>query len=588
MENGRKLLRGYALAAIAVIGLGGIALFAAPSLAADQTRPDVIRIDAIGQLKKKLEMPPAVFLHDEHTKALAAAGKDCSVCHTATANGQTVKFQRENNGDDAKKLEKIYHNGCIGCHDEMASNGQKTGPRDGECRACHDTKSPVKAERKPVSLGSKSLHAMHVTSKLIVNPANSEANCGVCHHVYDEKLKKLVWKKGQEDACASCHGEKAVGNTPSLQTAVHTKCVWCHENVGQTSRAFLTAQMEAKKADDKGTKKLSVKEAQAVAAADAAAVESAVVTGPTTCAGCHTEVAQSKFKQVNPVPRLMRGQPDATVMLPVGAKRPEGAPEVGMKPVVFNHKAHEASVDSCRTCHHVRIESCSVCHTVEGKKDGNFVKLADAMHSKTAASSCVGCHQQTVTTKKECAGCHGAVPVMPADSCATCHKDVKGITSAQIADGSAAQLSKEQLAEIAAQNIAAQPAPARPIAPADVPETVTIGALSNDFEPSVFPHRKIYEALLKGTADNGLAAAFHTSPTAMCAACHHNSPVAELKNPPKCASCHGIEADKMATNVNRPSLKAAYHQQCMACHDRMQIAKPAATDCAGCHTPRVK
>ena len=54
MENGRKLLRGIALAAIAVIGLGGIALFASPSLAA-QTRPDVIRIDAIGQLKK-LEM----------------------------------------------------------------------------------------------------------------------------------------------------------------------------------------------------------------------------------------------------------------------------------------------------------------------------------------------------------------------------------------------------------------------------------------------------------------------------------------------------------------------------------------------------
>lgn len=46
MENGRKLLRGIALAAIAVIGLGGIALFASPSLAA-QTRPDVIRIDAM-------------------------------------------------------------------------------------------------------------------------------------------------------------------------------------------------------------------------------------------------------------------------------------------------------------------------------------------------------------------------------------------------------------------------------------------------------------------------------------------------------------------------------------------------------------
>lgn len=153
-------------------------------------------------------MPPAVFLHDEHTKALAATGQDCSVCHTPTANGHTVKFQRKEDGTDAKKLENIYHNGCIGCHENMASNNQKTGPLDGECRACHDTKLPFKAEQKPVKMGSKSLHYLHVSSKAIVNPANSEENCGVCHHVYDEKLNKLVWKKGQEDACAACHGER--------------------------------------------------------------------------------------------------------------------------------------------------------------------------------------------------------------------------------------------------------------------------------------------------------------------------------------------------------------------------------------------
>lgn len=588
MENGRKLLRGIALAAIAVIGLGGIALFASPSLAAD-SRPDVIRIDAIGQLKKKLEMPPAVFLHDEHTKALAAAGKDCSVCHTAAATGHTVKFQREGDGTDPKKLEKLYHNGCIGCHENMASDNLKTGPLDGECRACHNTKLPFKSVQAPVKMGSKSLHYLHVSSEAIVNPADPQENCGVCHHVYDAKLKKLVWKKGQEDACASCHGDKAEGSKPSLQTAVHTKCVWCHENVAQTSRAYYTSQAEAKKAQaPKSNKTLTAKQIKAEAAAEAAAIEAAIVTGPTTCAGCHTEAAQSKFKQVSPVPRLMRGQPDATVLLPVNnAKRPVGAPEAGMKPVVFNHKAHEASVDSCRTCHHVRIESCTVCHTVDGNKDGSFVKLADAMHAPASDSSCVGCHKQTVMTKKECAGCHGAVPVMAPGSCATCHKDVKGITAAQIADGSAFELSKEQLADIAAQNVAEEPKPVKPLDPAEVPETVTIGVLSHDFEPSVFPHRKIYEALVKGTGENGLAAAFHTSPLSMCAACHHNSPVADLKTPPKCASCHGIQADKMAASVNKPSLKAAYHQQCMACHDRMQIAKPAATDCAGCHTPRV-
>ena len=113
-------------------------------------------------------------MHDEHTKALAATGQDCSVCHTPTANGYTVKFQRKEDGTDAKKLENIYHNGCIGCHENMASNNQKTGPLDGECRACHDTKLPFKAEQKPVKMGSKSLHYLHVSSKAIVNPANSE------------------------------------------------------------------------------------------------------------------------------------------------------------------------------------------------------------------------------------------------------------------------------------------------------------------------------------------------------------------------------------------------------------------------------
>ena len=42
------------------------------------------------------------------------------------------------------------------------------------------------ASEKPVKMGSKSLHYLHVSSKAIVNPANSEENCGGCHHVYDD------------------------------------------------------------------------------------------------------------------------------------------------------------------------------------------------------------------------------------------------------------------------------------------------------------------------------------------------------------------------------------------------------------------
>lgn len=596
MENGRKLLRWIALAAIAVIGLGGlVSLWDTPSQAGE-IRADVIRIDAIGQLKTKLEMPPAVFLHDKHTKALSALGKDCSVCHTATQDGHTVKFLRQEDGKDAKKLEDLYHEGCISCHAGMAREDLETGPQDGQCRYCHDTNVPFTSEQAPIELGDKSLHYLHVSSEAITYPDSNE-NCGACHHVFDEKLQKLVWEKGKEDACAACHGDKADGNKPSLQTAMHTTCVWCHVTVGDASRKELIASVEAQaqeiapQGDEQERKRDRKWDAQS-AAERAAAIEAAIVTGPRTCAGCHTLEAQKNYEQVQDVPRLMRGQPDATVLLPVvssengESKRSVSDAGAGMSPVVFNHKAHEAATDSCRVCHHVRISACSDCHTVGGTKEGNFVTLSASMHDPSSDRSCVGCHQQQIMQKPECAGCHRSVPLMTPGSCASCHKDVKGISAARVADGSAFKMTDAQLAAVAEANIVDQPAPATALSPADIPDTVTIGSLSNEFEPSVMPHRKIYEALQKGIGDSGMAAAFHTSPTATCAACHHHSPEATLTAPPKCGSCHGLQADKQAVEDDRPSLKAAYHQQCMACHDLMRIEKPAATDCAGCHAPR--
>ncbi|MEG1609765.1 MAG: cytochrome c3 family protein [Bilophila sp.] len=591
MKNGRKLLRWIALAAIAVIGLGW--LLSDSPLQAGEIRPDVIRIDAIGQLKSKLEMPAAVFLHDKHTTALLALGKDCSVCHTATKDGHVVSFLRHKDNKNPEKLEDLYHEGCIGCHADMARKDLDSGPLDGQCRFCHATNVPTSAEA-PLSLGDKSLHYLHVSSKAITSPGNEE-NCGACHHVFDEKLKKLVWEKGKEDACAACHGLRADGNKPSLKTAVHTKCVWCHVAVADESRRVLTAEAhQGAVVALQGEKKHKDKSEHGTpsAAKQAAAIEAAIVTGPRTCAGCHTLAAQATFKKVQDVPRLMRGQPDATVLLPVSnpttntpATPPvTGDAKAGMNPVVFNHKAHEAATDSCRTCHHVRISACTECHTVGGIKEGNFVTLSQSMHDPDSNRSCVGCHQQQVLKKPECAGCHRTVQPMTPGSCASCHKDVQGLTTTQIADGSAFKLSKDELAAIATANLTAKPVPA--LSPADMPETVTIGSLSKEFEPSVMPHRKIYEALQKGIGTNGMAAAFHTSPTATCAACHHHSPKDSLASPPKCGSCHAVQADKLAVADNRPSLKAAYHQQCMACHDQMRIEKPAATDCAGCHAPR--
>jgi hypothetical protein len=124
----------------------------------------------------------------------------------------------------------------------------------------------------------------------------------------------------------------------------------------------------------------------------------------------------------------------------------------------------------------------------------------------------------------------------------------------------------------------------------DIPETVTIGSLSKDYDPSILPHRAIVQSLLAGMKDSKLAGAFHAGDAAVCQGCHHMSPAS--KTPPRCGNCHpAVETP----GQSRPALKAAFHTPCMGCHTAMGIegkvarkdagAKPVpkATDCTGCH-----
>lgn len=721
MENGRNLLRRIAPVVIVVIVLWGLAsLFDSSPAIGEIRRPDVIRIQTVARLKP-LEMPPAVFLHDKHTQKVLTEGKDCTVCHE---NGASYAFQAVAGAKNAKGMEKAFHNGCIGCHEEMSA-----GPQDGECRLCHVGQSAPAQSAKPVRMGDRSLHYLHVSSRAITYTGNvpnpDSLNCGVCHHVYDEQAKRLVWKPGAEEACSVCHKAEAQGSVPSLQKASHDTCVACHVKVGaekaaasETAGEDSAARTDAKNAaagfrriaatpdmmlprpavwspDDgpafvfasvrlapgqiaapdmqqpqarrfesvapaapeettpsetpaptsqaapkpqiKAPAKAPFAESpapaaqaprvrvpdataqvpaspeiqdaaraeailrgilrenaqreaarQARAAKEAAAIEAEIVTGPVTCAGCHSAEAQASWRKVSDPPRLMRGQPDATVLMPpaAGETKRSVADASGMDPVFFNHKAHEEVTDSCAVCHHQRISACTDCHTVEGVQEGDFVTLGDAMHK-----SCVGCHQQTVMSKPECAGCHGPLnrPMEIKSACTVCHQPVEGLPTTGAPD-------KTQLEQIAEANLAARMlekalAPQNTLSEADaiiarMPETVRIDALENKYEASVFPHRRIFQVLRKGMEGDGLAERFHTSTLATCAACHHHSPAETLVTPPACASCHGSQADRQETDANRPSLKAAYHQQCMACHERMNITTPAATDCTGCHAAR--
>jgi len=240
--------------------------------------------------------------------------------------------------------------------------------------------------------------------------------------------------------------------------------------------------------------------------------------------------------------------------------------------VPFNHKAHEAANDTCLICHHENLQSCSRCHTTAGVKEGNFVRLESAMHQRGSKQSCIGCHE-SIQQKPQCAACHEGISqtrTPAAATCSVCHiaPETARITVAGLDDRQAAEM---LYASGKAQQFAYRDD--------EIPEKVTIGILSDLYEPVALPHRKIVRTLLSNIRGDKLADYFHREKGTVCQGCHHNSP-ASMK-PPRCAGCHGQPFDR--SNASRPGLKGAYHQQCMGCHQKLKLAKPAATACTECH-----
>ncbi len=291
------------------------------------------------------------------------------------------------------------------------------------------------------------------------------------------------------------------------------------------------------------------------------------------------------------------GAPSAMVMFPVTEKpSPFGA---GMKPVVFNHLVHEKMIEDCETCHHTGdTVTCSSCHTVEGKKEGNFITLERAMHAEniakragdaTTPSSCVSCHTQNLK-RMECAGCHSIMPTPPRaeNYCASCHDVTTKMTKEQFMQGVKGELDAEENLTLATETVwertQKQENNAKVFNVHSMPTTVRIDGLSKEFEGNLFNHKRHYTSLIKRMGEDKLGAAFHNDPLTLCAACHHQSPLSET--PPKCVTCHSPQID--AKTPERPALKAAYHLQCMTCHDAMKVSRPANTSCVSCHTVRTK
>jgi hypothetical protein len=509
-------------AALAILALAILGVHGAALVTdnADKPRADLIRIDGLKQFGK-LERPAVIYLHEKHTQALSPKGKDCATCHLPDQKYQSTQFMRLK--DTAKPdVMDIYHSNCTACHRQTAAAGEKTGPV--VCTGCHQEKN-LASSWKDIGM-DKSLHYRHVKAQ--------EKKCEVCHHEVDPASQKLVYAKGKEGTCRYCHLDQTVEKVSSMRLAAHTQCIDCH-------RKRLAQNQDA---------------------------------GPATCSGCHDAGVQKKIAKVKEIPRMERGQPNAAMIQAVKSDGQKVDPFTRLNVVPFNHLGHENYADNCRVCHHASMDACGKCHTLQGSKEAKFVNLQTAMHRVSAQASCIGCHDGFQSDKR-CAGCHASMPRRETPDlagCVSCHVPIPAGTPA----------SSDPKAAAAALLEARKPATAT-YAVEEIPETVVIKALSQQYEPAKLPHRKIVQTLTNNIKDSKLAGYFHRDSGTICQGCHHNSPAA--KKPPACASCHGQPFD--GRNLFKPGLQAAYHLQCMECHKDMGIEKPVATNCTGCHKERL-
>jgi len=438
--------------------------------------------------------------------------------------------------DHARHTAALQAEGCTTCHllddaglhpglaavSAIDDRGALVEAYHDACIGCHQRRRDEgKQSSGPLTCGACHVRnpapipaRVPLTFDLSLHARHAQAypdNCGACHHVWDEATEKLVYRENTEEACRACHGTVAVKATPSLRDAVHQECVACHlERAGTGAKA-----------------------------------------GPVACEGCHDPAVVAAIEQLAEVPRLKRGQPDVGWVKAPGAVLPL---------VVFDHVRHERIAASCSTCHHRRLQACADCHGLRPAPDGGGVNLEEAHHDRSSPLSCDGCHQRTAELG-DCAGCHRDTTVAEARDigCTVCHDGPR-----PPAEGSALA--------------AAKPRPPVELAPLpepsdDLPETVTIDVLADQYQASTIPHLKIVRRFDDGIRRNVLASRFHVSTGAMCAGCHHHSPVGE--RPPRCAACHG---DAAAPTSDAPSLKVAYHRQCLTCHQRLGI-KAGCTDC---------
>ncbi len=441
--------------------------------------------------------------------------------------------------DHGAHTEALAAEGCKTCHEIDADKGvigkfkRREDPSDRdtlmnlyhtECVACHQSRD----DGGPVTCGE--CHVRRAESVSTRLPMRFDYSLHQRH--------VLATAKDGEDDCEKCHhivDEKTGELVRKRGTEDACGSAGCHGEVDQgknlslrhaSHRDCIRCHFEIAEKDPKAKH------------------------GPIQCAGCHDEKVRAEQEKLEDPPRLTReGMPEVVWIF---------APGVKTNLVAFDHRAHERVGDFCTSCHHESMKACKECHTIEGSKDGDHVTLEQAYHRLGSEHSCVGCHERK-TRQRDCAGCHHALPQQPGEhSCKTCHNGPVAGTEVDDLPATMPPLEREPLPDVSD----------------DFPETITIDGLVDKYGPTEFPHQRIVENLDEAIRLSKLASRFHFSTRVLCSGCHHQSPVGT--RPPPCKACHDDSADP---TEDKPALKAAYHRQCIGCHQKMGLEEQGCTDC---------
>jgi len=473
-------------------------------------RADIITIDGM-KVFGRLSRPAVIYPHDKHTQALKEHDKDCAACHLKDDKGLLSPMFMRLADEDDKTTMAIYHDNCVECHKEMKAGGFEAGPV--VCGDCHRREPEYLSTRQPMGY-DYSLHYRHVVAV--------GDSCGLCHHVYDEQKKELVYVKGKESSCRDCHREMKIENVVSMREASHQACITCH--------------IERRK-------------------------------GIRECAGCHDLEKQQSIERVDKPARIERNQPDF-VLLAAGEKELESS---RMSTVPFDHKGHEGFTNSCRDCHHETLKACRECHTLAGDSTGADITLQRALHEMKSSHSCVGCHE-IHKGDTDCSGCHSLMEQgrLSQHACEICHAGPEPDKLAAV-KGKYTSLRdfKPKKSEVRLSFTAKS-----------IPEEITIGVIADKYEPAKMPHKAIIDTLMNKIADSRVATHFHGHEDVVCMGCHHHTPAGH--KPPLCENCHGKPFNP--SNIHIPGLYGAYHRQCLGCHEEMNIK--VEKGCEGCHAEK--